>query len=238
MQIEILTLFPEYFRSALRESLLGRAIEAGVVEVAVTDLRAYSADRHRKVDDEPYGGGSGMVLMAPVVAAAVEARREPVGARRAWSILLSPDGERLEQQLVAELARKERLLLFCGRYEGVDERARQMGLFDQEVSLGDFVLPGGEAAALAVTEAVTRLVPGVVGSAASLEDESFVRERLDYPHYTRPREFRGLTVPEVLLSGDHARIFRWRRARALERTRERRPDLLERRAQEPGEGEE
>jgi tRNA (guanine37-N1)-methyltransferase len=152
--------------------------------------------------------------------------------------LLSPDGERLEQQLVAELARKERLLLFCGRYEGVDERARQMGLFDQEVSLGDFVLPGGEAAALAVTEAVTRLVPGVVGSAASLEDESFVRERLDYPHYTRPREFRGLTVPEVLLSGDHARIFRWRRARALERTRERRPDLLERRAQEPGEGEE
>ena len=236
MQIEILTLFPGYFRSALAESLLARAIAAGRMEVAVTDLRLFSQDRHRKVDDEAYGGGPGMVLMAPVVATAVEARREPPGSPRAWTILLTPDGRTLDQALVADLARRERLLLFCGRYEGIDERVRALGLFDQEISLGDFVLPGGEAAALALTEAVSRLVPGVVGSADSLENESFVRERLDCPHYTRPRVFRGLAVPEVLLSGDHARIRGWRRARALERTRERRPDLLRRRGEEPGEG--
>lgn len=179
-----------------------------------------------------------MVMMAPVVAAAVEARRDAEGLPRAWTVLLTPDGERLDQALVEYLGSKERLLLVCGRYEGIDERARLLGLFDQEISLGDFVLPGGESAALALTEAVSRLVPGVVGSSESLEEESFLRERLDYPHYTRPREFRGLSVPEALLSGDHARIRRWRRARSLERTRERRPDLLARRPEEPGEGDE
>lgn len=238
MQIEILTIFPGYFRSALAESLLGKAIEAGRLEVTVTDLRSFAEGRHRPVDDSPYGGGAGMVMMAPVVAAAVEARRDAGGLPRAWTVLLTPDGERLHQALVESLAARERLLLFCGRYEGLDERARLLGLFDAEISLGDFVLPGGESAALALTEAVSRLVPGVVGSVESLEEESFARERLDYPHYTRPREFRGLAVPETLLSGDHARIRRWRRARALERTRERRPDLLERRPEEPGEGEE
>jgi tRNA (guanine37-N1)-methyltransferase len=151
---------------------------------------------------------------------------------------LSPDARRLDQRAVEELAARERILLVCGRYEGIDERAREIGLFDEEISLGDFVLPGGEAAALAITEAISRLVPGVVGSSESVEKESFERERLDYPHYTRPREFRGLAVPEPLVSGDHARILRWRRARALARTRERRPDLLERRPEEPGEGEE
>lgn len=238
MQIEILTLFPGYFRSALSESLLGRAIKAGLLGVTVTDLRSFAEGRHRPVDDAPYGGGAGMVMMAPVVAAAVEARRDADGLPRAWTILLTPDGERLHQELVESLAARQRLLLFCGRYEGVDERARHLGLFDAEISLGDFVLPGGESAALALTEAVSRLVPGVVGSGESLDEESFARERLDYPHYTRPREFRGLAVPDVLLSGDHARIRRWRRARALERTRQRRPDLLERRPEEPGEGEE
>jgi tRNA (guanine37-N1)-methyltransferase len=178
-----------------------------------------------------------MVMMAPVAAAAVEARRDAPGLPRAWTVLLTPDGERLDQAAVESLASRDRILLFCGRYEGLDERARQVGLFDQEISLGDFVLPGGESAALALTEAVSRLVPGVVGSSESLEEESFSRERLDYPHYTRPREFRGLAVPDVLLSGDHAKIRRWRRARSLERTRERRPDLLERRPPEPGEGE-
>jgi tRNA (guanine37-N1)-methyltransferase len=237
MKIEILTLFPGYFTSPLAESLLGKAIAARRLEVVVTDLRAFAEGRHRPVDDAPFGGGAGMVMMAPVAAAAVEARRDAPGLPRAWTVLLTPDGERLDQAAVESLASRDRILLFCGRYEGLDERARQVGLFDQEISLGDFVLPGGESAALALTEAVSRLVPGVVGSSESLEEESFSRERLDYPHYTRPREFRGLAVPDVLLSGDHAKIRRWRRARSLERTRERRPDLLERRPPEPGEGE-
>ncbi len=234
MLIEILTIFPEYFRSPLAESLLAKAIGSRLLEVTVTDLRQFSQDRHRKVDDEPYGGGAGMVMIAAVVAAAVEGRR---GDPPTWSVLLTPDGERLDQSILADLAQRERILLFCGRYEGIDERARLLHLFDQEISLGDFVLAGGEAAALAIVEALSRLVPGVVGSAESVERESFMRQRLDYPHYTRPREFRGLSVPETLLSGDHACIERWRRARALERTRERRPDLLRERPEEPGEGE-
>jgi tRNA (guanine37-N1)-methyltransferase len=238
MQIEILTIFPEYFRSPLAESLLGKAIASDRIRVTVTDLRTFAEGRHRKVDDEPYGGGAGMVMMVPVLAAAIEARRRPDGLPPAWSVLLTPDGLPLDQRLVEDLASRDRILLVCGRYEGIDERARALGLFDAEISLGDFVLPGGEAAALAVTEAVSRLVPGVVGCAESVEQESFARERLDYPHYTRPREFRGETVPDALLSGDHARILRWRRSRALARTRERRPDLLERRPEEPGETDE
>jgi tRNA (guanine37-N1)-methyltransferase len=238
MHVEILTIFPGYFESPLRESLLGKAIEAGLVSVTVTDIRAFAEGRHRKVDDEPYGGGAGMVMMAPVVTAAVEARREPEGLPRAWTVLMTPEGARLDHARASGLAGRPRVLLVCGRYEGIDERVREIGLFDEEVSLGDFVLPGGEAAALALTETVTRLVPGVVGAAESLDSESFLRERLDYPHYTRPREFRGLAVPEALLSGDHRRIVRWRAARALERTRARRPDLLERRPPEPGEGDE
>jgi tRNA (guanine37-N1)-methyltransferase len=150
---------------------------------------------------------------------------------------MSPDGRPFDHAAAAALALRERVILVCGRYEGIDERVRELRLYDEEISLGDFVLPGGESAALAVTEAVTRLVPGVVGAPESLENESFLRERLDYPHYTRPREFRGLAVPEVLVGGDHARIERWRRARALERTRERRPDLLARRPPDPGEDE-
>jgi tRNA (guanine37-N1)-methyltransferase len=238
MQIEILTIFPEYFRSPFAESLLAKSVAAGRLELTVTDLRSFAGGRHRPVDDAPYGGGAGMVMMVPVVAAAVEARREPPDRPRAWTVLLTPEGRRLDHASVEGLAARERLLLVCGRYEGIDERARLLGLFDEEISLGDFVLPGGESAALAVTEAVSRLVPGVVGSAESLESESFTRERLDYPHYTRPREFRGLSVPETLLSGDHAKIRRWCRARALERTRERRPDLLEKRPEEPGEADE
>jgi tRNA (guanine37-N1)-methyltransferase len=232
MRIEILTLFPGYFRSALEESLLGRALAARRLEIAVTDLRQFSRDRHRKADDEPFGGGPGMVLMAPVVAEAIEACR---GTPPAWRVLLSPDGVRLDQSSVERLAGRERLLLVCGRYEGIDERVRELGLFDEEISIGDFVLSGGEAAALVLVEALSRRVSGVVGKAESVERESFVRDRLDYPHYTRPREYRGLAVPEVLLSGDHAAIEKWRRARALERTRARRPDLLLRRPAEPGE---
>jgi len=235
MQIEILTIFPEYFRSPLGESLLGKGIASGLLEVTVTDLRQFSAERHHKVDDEAFGGGPGMVMTVPVVASAVETRRRDPPA---WSVLLTPDGQTLDQAILAALSRRGRLLLFCGRYEGIDERCRDLRLFDQEISLGDFVLPGGEVAALAVVEALSRLVPGVVARTESVERESFVRQRLDYPHYTRPREFRGLTVPEVLLSGDHARIERWRRARALEATRKRRPDLLAQRPEEPGEADE
>jgi tRNA (guanine37-N1)-methyltransferase len=232
MRIEILTLFPDYFHSPLEESLLGRAIASGLLEVVVTDMRLFSRDRHRKADDEPYGGGPGMVLMAPVVAEAIESRQ---GSPPAWRVLLTPDGRRLDQPLVERLAGRDRLLLVCGRYEGIDERVRELGLLDEEISIGDFVLSGGEAAALVLVEALSRRVPGVVQRAESVERESFVRDRLDYPHYTRPREYRGLEVPDVLLSGDHARIERWRRARALERTRARRPDLLERRPEEPDE---
>jgi len=235
MRIEILTIFPGYFRSPLAESLLGKGISAGRLEVRVTDLRGFAADKHHKVDDEPYGGGPGMVMTVPVVAAAVEARR---GDPPAWSGLLTPDGERLDQAILSDLSRRDRILLFCGRYEGIDERCRRLALFDQELSLGDFVLPGGEAAALAVVESLSRLVPGVVARPESVEKESFVKGRLDYPHYTRPREFRGLSVPDVLLSGDHARIERWRRARALEATRTRRPDLMTGRPEEPGEADE
>jgi len=237
MHIEILTIFPGYFDSPLAESLLGKAIAAGRLRVDVVDLREFAQDRHRKVDDEPYGGGAGMVMMAPVLAAAIETRRAAAGLPRGWTVLMTPDGRPFDHASAVALSRRERVLLVCGRYEGIDERVRDLGLYDEEISLGDFVLPGGESAALAVTEAVTRLVPGVVGAAESLENESFLRERLDYPHYTRPREFRGLPVPEVLVGGDHAKIERWRRARALERTREKRPDLLTRRPPEPGEGE-
>jgi len=236
MLIEILTIFPGYFDSPLAESLLGKAIAAGRLRIDVVDLRDLAQDRHRKVDDEPYGGGAGMVMMAPVLAAAIEARRDAPGLPRAWTVLMTPDGRPFDHASAVRLSGRERLLFVCGRYEGIDERVRELGLYDEEISLGDFVLPGGESAALAVTEAVTRLVPGVVGASESLENESFLRERLDYPHYTRPREFRGLAVPDVLVGGDHARIERWRRARALERTREKRPDLLARRPAEPGEG--
>lgn len=236
MQIEILTIFPEYFRTPLGEGLLGKAVAGGLLEIAVTDLRGFAPDRHRKVDDEPYGGGAGMVMTAPVVAAAIEARRDLRGSPRAWTVLLGPEGRRLDQGAVEALARRPRLLLVCGRYEGIDDRVRQLGLYDEEVSLGDFVLPGGESAAMALTESISRLIPGVVGAPESVANESFQRDRLDYPHYTRPREFRGLAAPEVLLSGDHKKILRWRRAAALARTRERRPDLLLRRPAEPDEG--
>ena len=224
VRIDILTIFPAVFESPLRESLLGRAIDRGVLDVRVHDIRAFAADRHRQVDDEPYGGGPGMVMKPEPVFAAAESLGD--GPRRA--IVLSPTGRRLEQSLVRELAVEPWLVLICGRYEGVDERVIH-GLPAEEISIGDYVLAGGEAPALVVLEAVTRLVPGVVGREASLEQDSFGEDRLlDHPHYTRPAEFRGMRVPEVLLSGNHAEIERWRREAAGEKTRRNRPDLLER----------
>lgn len=226
MEIEILTLFPEYFRTPFAESLLGKAIGSGIIDMTVTDLRSFAEGRHRKVDDEPYGGGAGMVMMAPVLAAAIEARREPEGQPRAWTVLLTPDGVPLAQRAVEALAARDRILLVCGRYEGIDERTRAAGLFDAEISLGDFVLSGGEAAALAILEAVSRYLPGVVQDAASVSADSFEDGLLDHPHYSRPRSFRGLDVPEVLFSGHHEEIRRWRREQQLRATLERRPDLL------------
>lgn len=221
MRIDILTIFPGLFESPLRESLLGRALEAGILDVRVHDIRDVTSDKHRQVDDEPYGGGPGMVMMAEPLFAAVESLGQ--GAKRV--ILLSPAGLRLDQGLVRELAAEPWVVLLCGRYEGVDERVVE-GLRAEEISIGDYVLSGGEVPALVVLEAVTRLVPGVVGKEESLERESFEDGILDHPHYTRPRDFRGLRVPDVLLSGDHAEVERWRREAALDKTRRNRPDLL------------
>jgi len=223
VRIDVLTIFPDIFESPLRASLLGRAIEAGVLDVRVHDVRDATSDRHRQVDDESYGGGPGMVMKPEPVFAAVEALGE--GSKRV--LLLSPAGWRLDQKLVRELAQETWLVLICGRYEGVDERVVE-GLPAEEVSIGDYVLSGGEVPALVLLEAVTRLVPGVIGREESHERDSFGTERLlDHPHYTRPAEFRGMAVPEVLLSGNHAEIERWRREAAIEKTRRNRPDLLE-----------
>jgi len=224
MRFDILTIFPEVFPPVLGAGVLRIAREKGLVEYHVEDIRRYATDRHRSVDDRPYGGGPGMVMMPEPVFRAVEAvdARAETPARR---ILLSPTGRTLTQSLVAELARATRLVLICGRYEGFDERIR-IGLDAEEVSIGDYVLSGGEVPALVIVEAVTRLVPGVLGSGASLDEESFKDGLLEYPQYTRPVEFRGMRVPEVLLSGDHERIAAWRRREALERTRRHRPDLM------------
>jgi len=221
VRIDVFTIFPGIFEGPLRESLLGKAIEAGVLDVRVHDIRDFATDRHRRVDDQSYGGGPGMVVKPEPVFAAVESLGE--GPKRV--ILLSPAGRRLDQALVRELAKESWLVLISGRYEGVDERVVE-GLSAEEISIGDYVLSGGEIPALVLLEAVTRLVPGVVGSEESLERESFEDGVLDHPHYTRPSEFRGMRVPEVLLSGDHAEVERWRQEAALEKTRRNRPDLL------------
>ena len=221
MRIDVITIFPELFEPFLRTSLVGRAVADGLLEIAVHDLRDYTADPHRSVDDEPYGGGGGMVMLAaPWIAAvgAISARAEP------WRILLSPQGRTLTDALVRELAARPHLLFLCGRYEGIDERVAQT-VVDEEISIGDYVLAGGELAAMVVVEAMSRWVPGVVGLPDSVEADSFRHGLLDHPHYTRPREIAGLAVPEVLLSGDHRAIVEWRRGEALRRTRERRPDL-------------
>jgi tRNA (guanine37-N1)-methyltransferase len=224
VRIDVLTIFPGILESPLRESLLGKAIEAGVVDVRVHDIRRHTTDRHRQVDDESYGGGPGMVMKPEPIFASVDALGE--GAKRI--LVLSPAGRRLDQALVRELADEPWLVLVCGRYEGIDERVVE-GLPAEEVSIGDYVLSGGEVPALVVLEAVTRLVPGVIGREESHERDSFGADGiLDHPHYTRPPELRGMRVPEVLLSGNHAEIERWRREAALEKTRRNRPDLLER----------
>jgi tRNA (guanine37-N1)-methyltransferase len=220
MEIDIFTALPQILEAPLAASLLGRARERGVVDVRVHDLRAYTTDRHRSVDDTPFGGGPGMVLAPDPVFRAVEAVDPPRPL-----FLLDPGGRRFDQAMAAELAATPGFSLLCGRYEGVDERVRRH-LVDGELSIGDFVLAGGEAAAFVVVEAVTRLVPGVMGNEASAGEESFVDGLLEAPHYTRPADYRGWVVPEILRSGDHGRVARWRRALALARTVASRPDLI------------
>ena len=220
MDVHVFTVLPQVLEPALGGGLLGKARERGVVRVVVHDLRHHTTDRHRSVDDTPFGGGAGMVLAPEPIFRAVEATDPPRPL-----FLLGPGGRRFDQNLAAELAAGPGFSLLCGRYEGVDARVRDH-LVDDELSIGDYVLAGGEAAAFVVVEAVTRLVPGVMGNEASAGDESFTTGLLEYPHYTRPAEFRGWTVPEVLRSGDHGRVARWRRAQALRHTLDRRPDLI------------
>ena len=227
MRFDLLTIFPGYFASPLSEALVGKAIGDGLIDVRVVDLRPFSDDPHRKVDDEAFGGGPGMVLTAPPLFAAIEALRAEEGAPPPHVLYLSPRGRRLDAAFARELAAFPRLVLVCGRYEGVDERVR--AYVDDELSLGDFVLTGGEPAALAMIDAVVRLLPGALGNAESASTESHGDDgMLEYPQYTRPVDFRGALVPEVLRCGDHARVARWRRWHSLRRTRERRPDLFNR----------
>ena len=223
LRVDVFTIFPGMVEAYAGESILGRAGVAGHLDVRAHDLRLATEDVHRTIDDSPFGGGAGMVMMPEPVFAAVEAVDPPRPL-----ILLGPGGRRFDQSVAAELASLDGFSLLCGRYEGVDERIRT-GLCDDEVSLGDFVLAGGELAALAIMEAVARLRPGVLGNEASPDDESFADGLLEYLHYTRPADFRGMEVPEVLRSGDHGRVARWRRAGALVRTLALRPDLIERR---------
>ncbi|PYE49892.1 tRNA (guanosine(37)-N1)-methyltransferase TrmD [Deinococcus yavapaiensis] len=220
MKFSLLTLFPDLVRPWTREALLGKAAEKGLLSFEVVDLRDFSGNRHRKVDDTPYGGGAGMVIRVDVAARALASIGTPDEV-----ILLTPAGERFTQRTAEELALKEHVAILCGRYEGFD--ARVESLATREISLGDFVMMGGEAAAACLLESVARLVPGVIGDEASHRDDSFSSGLLDYPEFTRPPEFQGQEVPEVLLSGDHARIARWRRDEALARTWKRRPDLFE-----------
>lgn len=224
MRIDVLTLFPEVFPGFVGTSIVGRAVAAGRIEFAFTDLRDFARDKHRSVDDKPFGGGPGMVMMCGPVFDAFEHVRG-LHPDDPYLVMLTPQGERLTQKVVEKLASRPRLVLLCGHYEGFDERIRE-GLAPHEISVGDYVLSGGETAALVVIDAVVRLLPGVLGSEESAADESFTSGLLEYPQYTRPRSFRGMEVPEILISGDHAKVAQWRREQALARTRSRRPDLL------------
>jgi len=240
MRFDVFTLFPDIFSSPLQESILKRAIEAGLIDVRLHNIRDYATDKHHITDDYPYGGGGGMVMKPEPIFAAVESVLEIKDRRSADApvsdlqspipiILLTPQGRLFNQAIARELAEHGRIALICGRYEGVDERVREH-LVTDEISVGDYVLTGGELAALVVIDAVSRLLPGVLGDAGAASDDSHAEGLLEYPHYTRPPDFRGWKVPDVLVSGHHAEIDRWRRLQTLIRTKRRRPDLLDRAA--------
>jgi len=224
VRIDVLTLFPGVMEPFFASSIIARARAAGIVSICCTNVRDFTTDRHHSVDDRPFGGGPGMVMMCGPLYDAVEKleKDDPTPAVR---ILMTPQGERFNQSIAGELANEKRLILICGHYEGFDERIR-IGLRPREISIGDYVLSGGEVAAMAVVDSVVRLLPGALGDETSAEHESFSESMLEYPQYTRPREFRGMEVPEVLLSGDHAKIAQWRAEQAMKRTSERRPDML------------
>lgn len=221
MRIDVVTIFPEVVRAFASASLLGKAVERGLLSLDAHDLRDWTHDRHRQVDDEPYGGGQGMVMKPEPLFEAVEALNDG----HAHVVMLTPAGRRLDQKRVRELAELPHLIILCGRYEGIDERVAE-NIVDEELSIGDYVLSGGEAAAIVVVDAVARVLPGVVGDPESVAQESFESKGLDFPYYTRPASYRGHVVPEVLLSGHHERIETWRREQARKRTEDRRPDLL------------
>ncbi len=223
MKFDILTLFPDLFHAFLHESILGRAVKRGLVDIKLTDIRSFARGPHRVTDDRPYGGGNGMVMKPGPVYRALQAVDRPKG--KSLVVLLTPQGKTFEQSKAWELSRLDQLILICGRYEGVDERIRK-GLVDIELSIGDYVLSGGELGAMVVIDAVSRLLPGVLGGENSATDDSFEDGLLEYPHYTRPQVFKGKNVPSVLLSGDHEKIRLWRRTESFKRTLERRPDLL------------
>lgn len=224
MRFDIITIFPEIFRGVFDFGIIRRAAEAGLIEINVHDLRDSTYDRHRQVDDRPFGGGAGMVMKPEPLFRAVEAVTHGEGGYDV--VLLSPQGRLFDQRIAQELSLKQRVLLICGRYEGIDERVVEHVVSD-EISIGDYVLSGGEIPAMVVVDAVTRLLPGALGCEQSAENESFVDGLLDYPHYTRPAEYRGHRVPDILLSGHHAEIEAWRRRKAIEKTARRRPDLIE-----------
>jgi tRNA (guanine37-N1)-methyltransferase len=224
MRFDIITIFPDILRGVFDFGIIRRAVEAGLVEINIHDLRDSTYDRHRQVDDRPFGGGAGMVMKPEPLFRAVEAITE--GAAGLDVVLLSPQGRLFDQQIAQEYSRKDRVVLICGRYEGIDERVAEH-LVSDELSIGDYVLSGGEIPAMVVVDAVTRLLPGALGCEQSAETESFVGGLLDYPHYTRPAEYRGYRVPDILLSGHHAEIEAWRRRKAIEKTARRRPDLIE-----------
>ncbi len=224
MIFDVLTIFPGIFASPLAESLLKKALEKNLIEVRIKNLRDFTRDKHRMTDDYPYGGGVGMVMKPePIIRAVEEIKRE---APEAQAVLLTPQGERLDQKLAREMSGHKRWILVCGRYEGVDERVR-MTAVDREISIGDYILTGGEIPALVVIDAVSRHIPGFLGCEQSVEEDSFAQGLLEYPQYTRPPVYRGMAVPDVLLSGHHAQIERWRRKESLRKTFRQRPDLLE-----------
>jgi len=224
MRIDILTLFPEMFESPLSHSILKRAQDKGIVDITFTNIRDFTADNYKKVDDKPYGGGPGMVMMPGPVFEAFEYVQK-LSPEKGRVILLTPQGQKLNQAKAIELSKEKRLILIAGRYEGFDERIR-IGLAAEQISVGDYVTSGGELAAMIVVDAVVRLLAGVLGDEDSPKDDSFSAGLLEYPQYTRPEVFRGMKVPDILLSGDHGKIARWRRQQALERTKKWRPDLL------------
>jgi len=223
MRIDILTLFPNMFSSPLRESILGRAVEKGLLLIQTINIRDFALDKHQVVDDAPYGGGQGMVMKVEPIARAIESVKAQNPSARI--IYLTPQGKPFDQDLARRLSGQSHLILLCGRYEGVDERVREL-FIDEEISIGDYVLTGGELAAMVLIDAVSRFIPGVLGSDRSAEEDSFFNSLLEYPQYTRPVEFKGCRVPEVLLSGNHSAISLWRKREAIRRTSLRRPDLL------------